>query len=277
MISFDFEYYRPDTIEEACSIYKELADLGKDPVYYAGGTEIISYSRADKLGFQAVIDLKGIPDCIVLTNRNNQFVLGAALSLTKICEANIFPLLTEVAKGTADQTSRNRATLGGNICGKIPYREAVLPLLLCEAQAVVASDKGTRTVNLNQIFDQNVLLKPGEFIVQFLVDKQYAALPYKNLKMSRNGGKAEYPVVSVAALKKDGISRFAFSGVCSFPFRSTALEGELNNASLSVEQRISNALEKLPAPVQDNMHGSAGYRQFVLSYSMTTILNALEG
>lgn len=68
MIAFDFEYYRPANIEEACKLHKELTDLGKYPVYYAGGTEIISYSRAGKLRFQAVIDLKDIPQCRTLTD-----------------------------------------------------------------------------------------------------------------------------------------------------------------------------------------------------------------
>ena len=33
MIPFNFEYYRPETIEEAVSLFRQLADLGKRPIY----------------------------------------------------------------------------------------------------------------------------------------------------------------------------------------------------------------------------------------------------
>lgn len=63
MISFDFEYFRPDTIEEAINIFNNLADSGKKPVYYGGGSEIISLARVSQIEFKSVVDLKSIPEC----------------------------------------------------------------------------------------------------------------------------------------------------------------------------------------------------------------------
>jgi CO/xanthine dehydrogenase FAD-binding subunit len=66
MISFDFEYYRPTTIEEAVHVFQQADSNGKEPLYYSGGTEIISMARLNQLRTGAVIDIKGIPECNVL-------------------------------------------------------------------------------------------------------------------------------------------------------------------------------------------------------------------
>ena len=189
MISFDFAYYRPDTAPEAFTLFNSLADDGKNPVYYAGGTEIISRARIHQIEFQAVIDVKSIPECAILTKQGNQTIIGAAVPLNQICESNLFPLLATVAKRTADHTARNRITLGGNICSSLPYKEAVMPLLVCDALVVVAGSNGTTTVPLSQIFNRQIALQKGEFLVQFLIDAVYADLPYQSIKKPGRGAR----------------------------------------------------------------------------------------
>ena len=60
MIPFDFEYYKPDTLSKAYDCYITLGKENKKPIYYSGGTEIISMARTGSLEFGAAIDLKGI-------------------------------------------------------------------------------------------------------------------------------------------------------------------------------------------------------------------------
>ncbi len=276
LISFDFEYYRPDTIEEAFNIFNKLADSGKKPIYYGGGTEIISLARVNQIEFKSVVDLKSIPECTTLTTQGNQIILGAALPLTQICESNVFPFLTEVAKRAADHTSRNRITFGGNVCSSLPYRETVMPLLVCDAQVIIAGSNGKRAVTINQNFNQSISLQKGEFLVQFIIDTQYAGLPYKSLKKTRQG-ELDYPLVSVAAIKKDKHIRFSFSGVCPFPFRSIQIENDLNDSALPIVDRINNAILHLPATMVNDIYGSGEYRQFVLSNTLNDVMLSLEG
>ena len=68
MIPYDFEYYKPETIEEATLLYLELKIQGKKPIYYGGGTEIISMSRSFNRYTEAIIDIKGIVECIMFMN-----------------------------------------------------------------------------------------------------------------------------------------------------------------------------------------------------------------
>jgi CO/xanthine dehydrogenase FAD-binding subunit len=273
MIPFNFEYYKPSSIAGAVEAFQTARDLRKTAVYYSGGTEFITFARTHKLHADVVIDLKGIPECNALELDENDLMIGAGVSLNKISESGLFPLLGETLKRIADHTSRNKITLGGNINSRLMYREGILPLLLADAKVKIAG-KDT-PVALDQVFHQEITLEPNAFLAQITVDRTYLKLPFSTMKRTRFS-KVGYPVATVAALMKDEEIRIAFSGVCDFPFRSPAIEALINDTSLSIEKRIEEAITHLPAPLVHDMHASAEYRRFVLKNLMTETLHALE-
>lgn len=276
MIPFDFAYYRPDSLLEAVEAFRDLTTQKMEPLYYGGGTEIITLAQANNLMTQAVIDLKKIPECNVLELRNNHLIIGSCVTLTRITESKIFPLLVKACGRIADHTVQGKITLGGNISGTIIYRETVLPLLLTDSEAIIMGEDGPRQVPFNQIFSKRLDLKRGEFLVQVIIDQKYLHLPYVHVKKTKNE-KIDYPLVSLAAIKKDDYIRVGFSGVCAFPFRSLQLEEVLNNKDLSLEDRINRALTKLPAPILDNIDASAKFREYVLKNTLLNAVTTLEG
>ncbi|MED2971326.1 FAD binding domain-containing protein [Fictibacillus sp. B-59209] len=276
MLSFEFDYYHPTSIEEAVQLFHTLDEERKYPLYYSGGTEIITLGRLNLVYTNAVIDIKGIPECNVMESHGDSFVTGAALSLTAIEEHNGFPLLSKAASGVADHTARNKITIGGNICGQIFYREAVLPYLLTDSKIVAAGMDGNRTVALMNVFNKTLSLKRGEFLVQLQTDKHYLDLPYHCVK-KRQQWDTGYPLVTIAAIKAEEGIRVAFSGVCPFPFRSREMEKALNANGASLQDRILASLKHLPTPVLDDIEGSSQYRLFVLKNTLFDILEELEG
>ncbi|WP_026677649.1 FAD binding domain-containing protein [Fictibacillus gelatini] len=276
MISFDFDYYQPCSIAEAVSLYHQLLAAGKLPIYYAGGTEIISMARMNQLFTKAVIDIKTIPECNVLHVEGSKLVIGSAVTLTQIEESNLFPLLSEVSKRTADRTSRNKMTIGGNISGKLMYRETVLPFLLADSQLVIAGNNGFKTVSIHEAFNERLHLQSGEILVQLITEQSYSTLPFKTVKKTKQSA-IDYPLLTLAALKKDGQIRAAFSGVCRFPFRLTEIEKEISQNQMVVDERIDRALKLFPAPILDDIQGSKEYREFVLRNTLVEIIEWLEG
>lgn len=273
MIAYDFEYHRPDTLAEAADTFADLTRRGKRPLYYGGGTEIITQARLGQISTGGVIDLKAIPECRVL-QANGTVRIGAALTLAEVSEANLWPLLTDAGDRVADHTARCKITLGGNLAGRIQYREAALALLLVESTAVVAGPGGqVRSVPFAQVFEKQLRLKEGEFLVRVEVDGQDARLAHICIKKTRLDW-IDYPLVTVAAIRKGGSIRTAFSGLCAFPFRSRAVEEALNGDG-SPETRVHNALERLPAPAVADLHGSAGYRRFVAAQTLGSIMTEL--
>ncbi len=276
MIPFNFDYYKPDTIDEAVQIYKELESQGKEPLYYGGGSEIISMARVHNIHTKAVIDLKAIPECNMFEFQGDMLVIGSSVTLSRISESKLFPLLGKASCRIADHTMQCRITLGGNLGGTIIYREAVLPLLLSDSYVVVASGDKLKQVSINEIFNERLQLPKGEFIVQFLIGKEYTTFPFVHVKKTKNE-KIDYPLISVAALKKDNRIKLAMSGVCPFPFRSSQIEKYLNDKSVPWETRVDNALNSLPAPVLNDASGTDNYRKFVLKNTLINTLETLEG
>ncbi|HYK72778.1 MAG TPA: FAD binding domain-containing protein [Pseudoneobacillus sp.] len=276
MLAAEMEYFKPSSIREAVELFVNLNQKNKMPMYYSGGTEIITLGRLNLVEPLSLIDIKGIPECLSLQKDLSFLIIGAAIPLTVLEVQNPFPLLTGVSKEIADRTARNKITIGGNICGKIFYREAVLPLLLTESQLVIAGRNGVRREPIQSVFVKEMQLNEGEFLVQILTDITLLNLPFLSVK-KRQQWETGYPLVTVAALKKDGQIRFAFSGVCSFPFRSKEMETELNNPELSYEERVERALHYLPGPILHDVEGSKEYRMFVLKNTLMDFLQRLEG
>ncbi len=276
MIPFDFEYYRPDSIEEAVNVFERLDNEQKQPIYLGGGSEIITLGRLNQLQTQAVIDLKRIPECKALQLEEGVLVLGAGLSLTEVAEANHFPLLTESAGRVADHTARCTITLGGNICSNLMYREAVLAFLVADSQAVIAGKQGIRRVVFSDIYNKRLHLHRGEFLVQIATDTKLLTLPHRGVKKTKDS-RINYPLVSCAFLKCDGRLRLAVTGLCAFPFRMREMEDCLNDDSLAPEERIKQCLRYLPAPIVDDVEGSAPYRQFVFSNTLAEVIEQFEG
>jgi CO/xanthine dehydrogenase FAD-binding subunit len=275
VIPFDFEYYRATSIPEAIYLFQNLFLQGRNPLYYGGGTEIITLARTNRIYTEAVIDIKGIPECNVFAYQDHRLLVGSAVSLTRVSEEGLFPLLSRTCSEAADQTARNKITVGGNICGHIIFREAVLAFLLADSDILIAGPSGINKKPIHEIFKKRMRLQRGEFVVQVHTDTEYTKLPFIAVKKRRIGS-VGYPVVAIAAMKKEQWVRVAFSGVCAFPFRSHHIETILNDRRTPLETRIERAVQHLPAPLLSNTEASADYRAFVLKNTLFDVLTALE-
>lgn len=275
MIPFEFTYCRPDSLAEACAAYAQLKFEGKNAVYYAGGSEIITMSRAGSIRPDAVIDVKTIPECRELAMDDRALHIGAACTLNQIKESGLFPLLGLACGRIADHTNQCRITLGGNLCGTILYRETSLPLLLSEADVTLRGPEGLRIAPFSRVFQGRMRLKPGEMVVQAHIPARFLQARHFHVKRTANE-KIDYPLVSISALWEGDFLRIAFSGVCSYPFRSGPIESVLNDRTIPCGARAEKAAELLPEPVHDDAESSGPYRLFVLKNTLTALLEDWE-
>jgi len=276
MLPFDFDYYKPSTLKEALDLYQYLNEQGSQPMFISGGTELITLGRIDLVYTEAVIDLKEIAECKVMELDGEYLVLGSTLTLTEIEEANPFPLLSQTVSEIADHSARVKITLGGNICAQIFYREAVLPFLLADSQVVIVNPEGVKVSAINNIFNEQLQLNRGEFLVQVATERRYLDAPFVSIKR-RQQWNTGYPLITIAALKIDNFIRVAVSGLCPFPFRSEKMEASLNRQGVAAEERVQGALSDLPGPILNDVEGSSEYRIFVLKNLLLEVMTALDG
>ena len=281
MIPFNFEYIVPDTIDEAVTVFQEINAQGKKPLYYSGGTEIITMGRVNNLNFDAVIDIKKISECNVQQVKDGKVIIGAGLSLKAISLANLFPLLTLAVSRIADHTAQCKITLGGNVAGTVIYHESVLPLLLANAKVLVAGPNGNRTVRLLELYKPAFTLKPGEFLVQFSFAEAVTKKPYVHAKHTE-GEKIGYPLVTLCGLKANNAIMAAASGIQAYPcmlgqVTASVKEPDKSDIDNPPNGTINSMAEQMLGSIaQPLMTDSLSSGEFRLKLLKDSVVNMLE-
>jgi 4-hydroxybenzoyl-CoA reductase subunit beta len=113
----EFEYHRPDTIEEAARLLGELGDAAM-PV--AGGTDVIPNLKHGLLEPRHLVSLRGVASLRGIEVRQGELVVGAGESLASVARDGAVrkhaPALADAAQQVAGPQLRNMGTLGGNLC-----------------------------------------------------------------------------------------------------------------------------------------------------------------
>lgn len=253
-------------------IYNSYSAQGRRPLYYGGGTEIISMSRVFNLKPDAVIDIKSIPECRGIGTDGTKLSFGAAATLNDIKRSELFPLLSLAAGRIADHTIQCRLTLGGNLSGTIIYRETLMPLLLADAQVELADSGGIKTVPAALALADGKRPKDGELLMRVIVDEPTAKLPCFHIKKSKTE-KIGYPLVTLCALFTGEALRLAASGLCTYPFRFA----DINVKGGLVADIATQLVNELPAPVLNDLEGSSAYRTFIFQKTTEMILHESLG
>jgi CO/xanthine dehydrogenase FAD-binding subunit len=251
-------YLRPVTAEEAVAAWSQAARTTgreKEVRYLGGGTELTTAARKGALTLSVLIDVARIAELRQCTAASEGLFLGAALSLNEAGDSGLFPLLTATVRRIADRTTRNRLSLGGNVAGALPYREASLPLLLADATVVtlVPGDPAPvrRERSLRQIFDKRHHLDPGELIVGFAVPTAAVTAAWKHERATRTGP-VDYPLVTACFLARAGL---AVTGLHPYPVWYPDLASA--RAALAV-----------PGTIRADQRGSAEYRAALVEAMM---------
>jgi CO/xanthine dehydrogenase FAD-binding subunit len=279
MIANDISYIQVDSPEEAVLAWSSHPGAR----YLAGGTEITTTARRSAAyPLTALIDVKNLADTQFMETKAGRIALGAALPLSTLEDWCSFPLMSATIKGVADRTVRNRLTLGGNITGMLPYREAVLPLLLADATAVsIAPGPGgaapvRKVWRLRERFDKRLILQPGELVLNFSLPADFATLPWAHRRRTRTGP-VDYPLVSLCMVRDGAAFRLAVSGAMPYPQRSDAADAALSADALppGATSRMEAVLDALGTPRGDQ-RASGDYRAALLRLLIGSALEELS-
>ena len=273
MIAAYIAYLRPDTAEEAVEAWSRHAGAR----YLAGGTEITTAARRTAAyDLRACIDVKRIPELRRLEIADGVLRLGAALPLSVLTDADAFPLLAATCRGIADRTVRNRLSLGGNLAGMLPYREAALPRLLVDASVLTlapAADgapPARQERKLRDLFDKRLLLSPGELALSFSIPLAATRLPWRHRRATR-AGPVDYPLVTTAMVRDGNALRLAVAGAHPYPVRSDAADAALSKEGPAAIPAVLSAF----GPPRADSRASAEYRVHLLRHLIRTSLEEL--
>jgi carbon-monoxide dehydrogenase medium subunit len=146
------EYFEPKSISDALSL---LGKHGAEAKVIAGGTDVmVDIKFKDEPG--CLVNIKKIPSLAGISESGGALRIGALTTIREIETSALvrdkLPVLWEASHQFASLQVRNTATIGGNICRASPSGETLSPLLVLEANAVLAFSDGEHSEPFKTFF-----------------------------------------------------------------------------------------------------------------------------
>ena len=277
------QHFIPTNLNEALEI------LSKHNCFIlAGGTDLMVQKHVStgvlphfEKDILYVMDLKEL-DYINLDSDKNVHI-GASTRFIEIEESPLIPeIYKKVIREIASPNIRNMATMAGNIANASPAGDSIVPLVLNDADVVLASINGERTVSVNDFIlgVRKIDRKPDEMIKEIVLKPQELNYFYKKV-----GSRKAESITKVSFLGayrvEDGIIkdfRVAFGSVAIKVVRNTKVEKKYIGKSVK-ELKVNQVVQdyaKLIAPITDQ-RSNKEYRHKVAMNLLKKFLVDLKG
>ena len=291
----DFSYKAPQHLQELLQL---RADHPQAQVV-AGCTDVGLWVTKQHRRFATVLDVTRVQALRHITQQDGQLQIGAAATLTEAfaaLEAH-YPELHRFAARFAGLPVRNSGTLGGNVANGSPIGDSMPLLIALNAQVVLASVRGTRSLPLESLYTgyrQNVMAA-DELLVRIDVplhatdaaqasdasphDTLHLLRAYKVSKRQDDDISAVCLVVRVAV--QCGLvteAAIGAGGVAATPVRATLAEDALRGQpwSAAAVHAAAAALQAQFSPISD-MRASGAYRSQLLASLLQRFWNESQG
>ena len=266
----EFRFFRPTELKELLDF---KAREGSRARILDGGSNVLVYINEGSIAGGTLVDVKSLDAIKGIAERDGKLEIGAGELIADIIDSELIrkkaPFLREALQKFANPLVRNMATLAGNIADSSPIGDTIPPLLVLEAEVVLASAGAERVIALEEFFTgpgQNVLTE------QEIICKVRFPLPAKgkggHIKLGLRRG-TSCSVASVAVwlvADKNTVKdiRIALGGVAPTPIRARKTEDAFRGQSLDWERiaELSRRVTEEVSPITD-VRGSAEYRKQV--------------
>jgi aerobic carbon-monoxide dehydrogenase medium subunit len=266
-----FEYFAPETVDEALEL---LDRYGDDAKVLAGGQSLIPLMKLRFAAPRALVDINRIEGLDNLDEEEGALRIGP-LVRHKTCERSDllrarYRVLGDAAPLISDPIVRNLGTVAGSLAHADPQGDWGSACLAAGAEVVARSSGGTRTIALDTFFEGpfTTALEPTEVISEVRVPDPGPRASGTYLKLERKVG--DFSTVGVAvqvAFENGRVGRagIALTAVGPTNLKATAAEEALAGATLDEDAiREAARLAAEAAEPRDDVRGSADYKRNVV-------------
>ena len=247
-------------IVKVYSLKEALPYLEKGMRPLAGATNIFVDTAKKGMTYDGLVDISDIEELKGIKETEEGFIIGslATFDLAESFFAGKESVLYEAAYEMGGPQIMNRATIGGNICDASPACDAGPALLVLDAELLLVSQKGERTVKITDFFRgvRSTDLKPDELLSEIRIRKEDGFSCFKKTGL-RNA--MSISIASVALKKTDSGVRLAMGSVAPRPVRLYNCEEYIKSTDTIDKDRLKEELSKDISPVSD-IRASMEYR-----------------
>ena len=268
MIPPQFEYFAPETLDEAISL---LDGYGPEASVLAGGQSLIPMMKLGLAAPSYVVDINRLPGLADIREDNGFLHIGsltreAELDRSELVRAK-YPILHDTTAVIADPLVRNMATVGGNLAHGDPANDHPATMLALGAEVAVRGPAGERVIPVSDFFEGvlTTALNQGEILTEIRVPTPPAASGSAYLKLERKVG--DYATAGVAAVitVNDGVCQQAGIGLTNagpIPVKARTAESFLVGKRLDDETiREAARLASQEAQPSADLRGSEEYKR----------------
>ena len=214
----EFDYLRPDTIDEALA---ELSASGGDARILAGGQSLIAMLNFRLVEPRVLVDIARLETLSYLRADGDRLEVGAAATQAELMAwpglAARAPLLHAALPNVGHFQTRNRGTVCGSLAHADPSSELPLCLAVLGGEVVLRSAGGERAVAAAAF--QTGMLSTARRLDELLVAARFPlALPgagYAFREVARRRG--DFAIAAVAAVVTGDRIRLGVGGVADRP------------------------------------------------------------
>ena len=278
-----FEYYAPDTIEEALS---HLAQHGYDAKPLAGGQSLIPMMNFRLAQPAVLIDLNKIPDlAFIRPDQNGGLLIGAMTRHVQVerdqLVAERAPLIHETMPKIATPQIRSRGTFGGSVSHADPSAELVAVSVLLDGRFHLHSQSGERWVPAKNFFIgiYTTTAEPEELLTEIALPSIPSHSGWAMMEVTRRTH--DFALVGVAVLVNLGqnqrcqSARIGLFSVGDVPMEAPrAVEALLGQVPTSETVRAAAEIASTEdIDPSSDIHATAAYRRYL---AKTLTQRALE-
>lgn len=275
-----FEYFRPDSVDEALSL---LTEHGWEAKLLAGGQSLVPAMNFRLAAPGVLIDLNRIPGLDAIREAEGGLRIGTMVRQHAAEQSadvrRLAPLLAEALPFVAHPQIRNRGTVGGSIAHADPAAELPAVMLALGARLHVAGRNGARTLAADEFFTGlfATALEHDEMLVEIEIP---AAAPRSGcafLEVSRRHGDFGLAGLAASVSLDDGgcctEARIALLGVGEGPVLAAAAADALRGQSPGADA-FAAAAEAARAEIDPPMdiHASSDYRRHLVGVLVSRAL-----
>jgi carbon-monoxide dehydrogenase medium subunit len=280
-----FEYYCPDSLEEAVGL---LAENGDEARVLAGGQSLLPMLAMRIARPTCLIDMNRIASMGRIEDRGDHVAFGAMVrerdAERSATVRDKMPLLDEALPLIGHVAIRNRGTIGGSMAHADASAELPAVAVATGAEMLVRSATGQRTVPAEEFFQGHFTtsMADDECLFEINMPTSPPGAGWSFTEVVRRHG--DFALVGVAAMILLGDSgsiseaRITLVGVADRPVRARSAEAALRGAAATTATFAAAAQEASAdlTPASD-LHGSASFRRHLAGVTVRRALATAAG
>src|SRR5262245_25530341 len=214
MIPGKFDYFAPQTLDEAVS----LLSKNPDAKILSGGQSLIPYMKLRFLTPATLIDINRIPNLDYIKEADGSLRIGALVREADLEKSDVikkkYPIVLDTTEVIADPLVRNRATICGNVAHADPANDHPATMIALNAQFVAKGPKGQRTIAAQDFFTGlfTTALEADEILTEIRIPTPPQRSGGAYIKLERKVG--DFAIAAVAAqLTLDSSGNCSYAGI----------------------------------------------------------------